>query len=71
MIQIHGGICFLNINCYFCRCSFIFFMRQYIVIKNPSKKVLDLMAQIAKDKKAKQEELRVLWESGKLESHKI
>lgn len=46
-------------------------MRQYIVIKNPSKKVLDLMAQIAKDKKAKQEELRVLWESGKLESHKI
>ena len=33
-----------------------------IVIKDPSKKVLDLMAQIAKDKAAKQAELRAQWE---------
>lgn len=35
-----------------------------IVIKNPSKKILDLMAQIAKDKAAKQAELRARWENG-------
>jgi hypothetical protein len=33
-----------------------------IVIKNPSKKVLDLMAQIASDKEAKRAELRAQWE---------
>lgn len=33
-----------------------------IVIKNPSKKVLDLMAQIASDKAAKRAELRAQWE---------
>lgn len=35
---------------------------QTIVIKNPSKKVLDLMAQIASDKATKREELRAQWE---------
>lgn len=35
---------------------------QTIVIKNPSNKVLDLMAQIASDKAAKRAELRAQWE---------
>ena len=42
-----------------------------IVIKNPSKKILDLMAQIAKDKAAKQVELRARWENGTIENVKV
>ena len=42
-----------------------------IVIKNPSKKILDLMAQIAKDKAAKQAELRARWENGTIENVKV
>ena len=41
--------------------------QHYIVIKNPSQKVLDLMAKIAKDKAAKQADLRAQWEKGQLE----
>lgn len=40
-----------------------------IVIKNPSKKVLDLMAQIASDKAAKRAELRTRWENNIGEKH--
>lgn len=39
-----------------------------IVIKNPSKKVLDLMAEIAKDKAAKQADLRAKWEKEQVEN---
>jgi len=42
-----------------------------IVIKNPSKKILDLMAQIAKDKAAKQAELRARWENGTIEKVEV
>ena len=42
-----------------------------IVIKNPSKKILDLMAQIAKDKAAKQAELRARWEKGAIENVEV
>ena len=42
-----------------------------IVIKNPSKKILDLMAQIAKDKAAKQAELRARWENGTIENVEV
>ena len=42
-----------------------------IVIKNPSKKILDLMAQIAQDKAAKQAELRARWENGTIENVEV
>ena len=42
-----------------------------IVIKNPSKKILDLMAQIAKDKASKQAELRARWENGTIENVEV
>ena len=42
-----------------------------ILIKNPSKKILDLMAQIAKDKAAKQAELRARWENGTIENVEV
>ena len=42
-----------------------------IFIKNPSKKILDLMAQIAEDKAAMQAELRARWEKGTIENVEV
>ena len=42
-----------------------------IIIKNPSKKILDLMAQIAKDKAAKQADLRARWENGTIKNIEV
>ena len=42
-----------------------------IIIKNPSKKILDLMAQIAKDKAAKQADLRARWVNGTIKNIEV
>ena len=59
-------------NSYLCQRTLYFMQVQHnIVIKNPSKKILDLMAQIAKDKAAKQAELRARWENGTIENVEV
>lgn len=56
---------------YICKEHIYMQVQHNIVIKNPSKKILDLMAQIAKDKAARQAELRARWENGTIENVEV